>query len=174
MIGYFAFLGAGYLLIEIPLIQKLTLLLDRPALALATVLFTLLIASGIGSLLSTRVSLRKSLILLVLLLGLTTIALPWIIERALPWTLVARLLLSFVLLAPAGLLMGVPFASGLRRLEGRSPGSIPWAWAINGAISGVSGVLAALISLDAGFTITLLVGILSYLGAWGMTGSENQ
>jgi hypothetical protein len=65
--------------------------------------------------------------------------------------------------------MGVPFAAGLRRLEGRSPGSIPWAWAINGAISGVSGVLAALISLDAGFTITLIVGALAYLGAWGMT-----
>jgi hypothetical protein len=167
MIGYFGFLGAGYLLIEIPLIQKLTLLLDRPALALATVLFTLLLASGIGSLLSTRVNLRKTLIMLVLLLGLTTMTLPWIIEHALPWSLVARLLLSVALLAPAGLLMGVPFAAGLRRLEEQSPGSIPWAWAINGAISGVSGVLAALISLDAGFTITLVVGTLAYLGAWG-------
>ncbi len=167
MIGYFAFLGAGYLLIEIPLIQKLTLLLDRPALALATVLFTLLLASGIGSLLSTRVNLRKALIMLVLLLGLTTMTLPWIIEHVLPWSLVARLLLSVALLAPAGLLMGVPFAAGLRRLEEQSPGSIPWAWAINGAFSGVSGVLAALISLDAGFTITLFVGTLAYLGAWG-------
>ena len=174
MMGYFAFLGAGYLLIEIPLIQKLTLLLDRPTLALATVLFTMLLASGIGSLLSTRVNLRKTLILLVLLLGLTTVILPWVIEHSLPWSLVARLVLSFVILAPAGLLMGVPFAAGLRRLEGRSPGSIPWAWAINGAISGMSGVLAALISLDAGFTITLLVGTLAYLGAWGTALSEGQ
>jgi len=168
MIGYFAFLGAGYLLIEIPLIQKLTLLLDRPALALATVLFTLLLASGIGSLLSTRVSLRKTLIALVLILGLTIVTLPWVTDHALAWSLGARLMLSVVLLAPAGLLMGVPFAAGLRRLEERSPGSIPWAWAINGAISGVSGVLAAMISLDAGFTITLVVGTLAYLGAWGM------
>ncbi len=172
MLGYFAFLGAGYLLIEIPLIQKLTLLLDRPALALATVLFTLLLASGIGSLLSTRVDLRKTLIMLVLLLVLTTMTLPWIIEHALPWSMVARLLLAVVILTPAGLLMGVPFAAGLRRLEAGSPGSIPWAWAINGAISGVCGVSAALISLDAGFTITLFVGTLAYLGAWGTALSE--
>jgi hypothetical protein len=174
LMGYFAFLGAGYLLIEIPLIQKLTLLLDRPALALATVLFTLLLASGIGSLLSTRVNLRKTLILLVLLLVLTTLTLPWIIEHALAWSLVARLLLSVLILAPAGLLMGVPFAAGLRRLEERSPGSIPWAWAINGAISGLSGVLAALISLDAGFTITLFIGTLAYLGAWATALTEVQ
>jgi hypothetical protein len=166
MIGYFACLGAGYLLIEIPLIQQLTLLLDRPALALATVLFTLLLASGIGSLLSTRINLRVSLATLVFLLGLTSISLPWIIELALPWSLVARLLMAVAILAPSGLLMGVPFAAGLRRLEERAPGSIPWAWAINGAISGVSGVLAALISLDTGFTITLLFGTLAYLGAW--------
>jgi hypothetical protein len=166
MIGYFAFLGAGYLLIEIPLIQKLTLLLDRPALSLATVLFTLLLASGIGSILSTHVNLRKTLIALVLILGLTIVTLPSVIDQALAWSLGARLTLSVVLLAPAGLLMGVPFAAGLRRLEERSPGSIPWAWAINGAISGVSGVLAALISLDAGFTITLVVGALAYFGAW--------
>ncbi|HEY44441.1 MAG TPA: hypothetical protein G4O11_10720 [Anaerolineae bacterium] len=165
-IGYFACLGAGYLLIEIPLIQKLTLLLDRPALALATVLFTLLLTSGIGSLLSTRLNLRTSLAILVILLGLTIIALPWIIELALPWSLVARLLMAVAVLSPCGLLMGVPFATGLRRLEERSPGSIPWAWAINGSISGVSGVLAALISLDAGFTVTLVVGTLAYLGAW--------
>jgi hypothetical protein len=174
VIGYFACLGAGYLLIEIPLIQQLTLLLDRPALAMATVLFTLLLASGIGSLLSTRVNLRVSLVTLVFLLGLTSITLRSIIEYALPWSLVARLMMSVVILAPSGLLMGVPFATGLRRVEERSPGSIPWAWAINGAVSGVSGVMAALISLDTGFTITLVIGTLAYLGAWSFAPKLTQ
>jgi hypothetical protein len=135
-------------------------------------LFTLLLTSGIGSLLSTRVNLRKSLLMLLVLLGLTTITLPWIIETALAWSMAVRLLLVVVLLTPLGLFMGVPFATGLRRLEEGSAGSIPWAWAINGAISGVSGVLAAMISLDAGFTITLFVGALAYVGAWGTAGSE--
>jgi hypothetical protein len=49
--------------------------------------------------------------------------------------------------------------------ESHSLGSIPWAWAINGAVSGVSGVLAAMIALDFGITITLAVGTMAYLGA---------
>jgi len=165
-LSYFACLGAGYLLVEIPLIQRLTLLLDRPALALATVLFTLLLASGVGSLISSRVSLRKSLAALIVLMAITITLLPTAIDLALPWELPARLALTIAILTPAGLLMGVPFAAGLRRLEDRAPGSIPWAWAVNGAISGISGVLAALISLDAGFTVTLVVGTLAYFGAW--------
>ena len=165
-LGYFACLGAGYLLVEIPLIQRLTLLLDRPALALTTVLFTMLLASGIGSLISSKVNLRKSLAALIVLLAITIIILPTAIDIALPWKLPARLALTIAILTPAGLLMGVPFAAGLRRLENRAPGSIPWAWAINGAVSGISGVLAALISLDAGFSVTLAVGTLTYFGAW--------
>jgi hypothetical protein len=172
--GYFACLGAGYLLIEIPLIQQLTLLLDRPAVAMATVLFTLLLASGVGSLLSTRVNLRVSLFTLAFLLGLTSITLRSIIEFALPWSLTTRLLISVAILAPSGLLMGVPFAAGLRRLEERASGSIPWAWAINGAFSGVSGVMAAMISLDTGFMITLVIGTLAYLGAWGFAPKLTQ
>ena len=165
-LGYFACLGAGYLLVEIPLIQYLTLLLDRPALALATVLFTLLLASGVGSLISIRVSLRKSLAALIVLLALTIALLPTAVDLGLAWGVAARLAFTIVILAPIGLLMGVPFAAGLHRLEVRAPGSIPWAWAVNGAVSGVSGVLAAMISLDAGFTVTLAVGTLAYLGAW--------
>jgi hypothetical protein len=160
---YFACLGAGYLLVEIPLIQRLTLLLNRPAQALATVLFTLLLSSGIGSLLSTRLDLRKALVFLLLLLALTTATLPTAIRVALPWELGARLAFAILLITPIGLLMGIPFAAGLRILETRSPGSIPWAWAINGAVSGVSGVLAAIVSLDWGYTVTMTIGAIAYL-----------
>ncbi|MEW6567354.1 MAG: hypothetical protein AB1449_04135, partial [Chloroflexota bacterium] len=82
------------------------------------------------------------------------------------WPLPARLVLAGLLMSPAGLLMGVPFAAGLRRLETRSPGLIPWAWAVNGAASGVSGVLAALIALDAGHSATLIAGAFAYGAAW--------
>ena len=97
---------------------------------------------------------------------MTITLLPTAIDFALSWELPARLVLTIAILTPAGLLMGVPFAAGLRRLEDRAPGSIPWAWAVNGAISGISGVLAALISLDAGFSVTLALGTLAYFGAW--------
>lgn len=164
-LAYFACLGAGFMLVEIPLIQRLTLLLDRPVISLTTVLFTLLLASGAGSLLSTRISLRRALFSLVILLIITTALIPTIVHFALPLSMAIRLALSVAILIPIGLFMGVPFAAGLRHSEIHTPGSIPLAWAINGAVSGVSGVLAAMIALDFGITITLALGTMAYIGA---------
>jgi hypothetical protein len=47
---YFACLGYGFLMIEIPLLQRFILLLGKPVYALAVVLFALLLFSGLGSL----------------------------------------------------------------------------------------------------------------------------
>ncbi len=160
--AYFGALGAGYLLVEIPFISRLTLLLDRPAVALATVLFTIMACSGLGSLLSPRIGLRRALAgLLVTLVG-TLLLLPWVVSAALPLGLVPRLLIAVALLLPAGTLMGVPFAAGLSRLERSSPGSIPWAWGVNGATSGLGGVLAAVVGLDWGLTAVLALGAGAY------------
>jgi hypothetical protein len=161
-IAYFACLGAGYLLVEIPLIQHFTLLLDRPALALAMVLFTLLLTSGIGSWFSIRLPLRSSLAILVALVILIAMALPALMRLGLAWPLGARLILGALILAPLGTLMGIPFASGLRRIR---PTQIPWAWSANGALSGVGGVVAAMLALDLGFRMALIIGALAYLGA---------
>jgi len=162
---YFACLGAGYLFVELALLQRMTLLLDRPAIALATVLFALLAASGLGSLLSPRLELRTALTALCVVLGIGVMILPTAIVRGLPWGLVPRLGLATLLIAPSGLLMGVPFAAGLRRLERTSPGAIPWAWAVNGAAGGVGGVLATMLLVSYGATVTMLLGVLLYVGA---------
>jgi hypothetical protein len=159
---YFGALGAGYLLVEIPLITRLTLMLDRPALALATVLFTLMLASSLGSLVSPRLDVSKALLLLVVVLVVTATGLPRLVQLTLPLPLTARLGVAVLLVLPAGILMGIPFAAGLARLERVAPGWIPWAWSINGAISGLSGVVAALIGLDLGLTAAMLAGTASY------------
>lgn len=160
--AFFAALGAGYLLVEIPFISRLTLLLDRPAIALATVLFTIMAASGMGSLLSPRFDLSRSLGVLVAILALTLLALPGLVAAALPWGLGFRLALAVGVLLPAGVLMGIPFAAGLNRLERTSPGLIPWAWGVNGAASGLSGVIAAAVALDWGFSAVLVLGAAAY------------
>ncbi len=163
---YFACLGAGYLLVEIPLIQRLALPLERPVFALAVTLFTLLLFSGIGSYFSPRFTLRRSLLVLVGVLIATNISLPGIIPISLTWPLGVRVIVFAAALIPCGVFMGIPFASGLRILNESSPGSTPWAWAVNGAVSGLSGVAAALIALDAGFSFAFYVGALAYFGAW--------
>lgn len=162
---YFACLGAGFMFVELAILQRMTLLLDRPAISLAAVLFVLLLASGIGSYCSSRVSLPVTLTALCAVLGVLAALLPSAITKGLSWAIVPRLALAAGLVLPAGLLMGVPFPSALQRLEHTLPGAIPWAWAVNGAVSGVAGVVATLLLVSWGATATLILGTLLYAGA---------
>ena len=52
---YFLCLGAGYILIQIALIQKFVLLLGHPTYALTVIVFSMLVASGAGSFFSRRI-----------------------------------------------------------------------------------------------------------------------
>jgi len=175
---YFGLLGLGFMLVEIPLLQRFILFLGHPAYALTTVLFAILLFSGIGSALSHRLSTRLALALLVGLTGVYAVGLPWLFARTLALPLIARMLAAALVLAPAGLLMGMPFPQGLRRLDALSTRPemlLPWAWGINGALSVVASVLAALLALSFGFDVVLLCGAVCYGGAWlaagqGMTG----
>ena len=51
---YFLFIGAGYILIEVALIQKFVLFLGHPTYALTVVIFSMLVSSGMGSYFSRR------------------------------------------------------------------------------------------------------------------------
>jgi hypothetical protein len=159
---YFGGLGAGFMLVEISIILRMSLFLEYPVLAFGVVLFTLLLTSGAGSLQSMRISLKRGLVILLGLLLFNVFLLPLVINECLILPLLVRVLITVLWLAPTGFFMGIPFAAGMRVLEAQTPGSIPWAWAINGAVSGLSGVLAATALLDLGFQITLLIGTLCY------------
>ena len=159
---YFALLGLGFLFIEIPLVQRFILFVGKPVYALAVVLFGLLLFSGLGSMLSRRAPWRAMLAALAAL-GLTyLVLLPALFQSALGLSLAARLGLSVISLAPLGVLMGIPFPKGIAWLERTSPHLIPWAWGVNGAVSVVASVLAALLALSAGFTLVLVLGALCY------------
>ena len=168
MLGYFALLGMGYLCVEIPLLQRFILFLGHPAYAMAAVLFALLLFSGLGSLLSRRVPLSLVLVLLPALVGGYALGLPVLFEVALPAPLAVRLTVTVAALSPAGLLMGMPFPQGLALLEHRAPGLVGWAWGVNGAVSVVASILAALLALSAGFSAVLALGAACYAGAWGV------
>jgi hypothetical protein len=96
----------------------------------------------------------------------TAFAWPPICNALVGWTRPLRILLSIVLLCPVGFLLGTAFPLGVRRLDAWNPEMIPWAWAVNGATSVLGSVLAMVIAINNGFTATLLVGGLVYLGAW--------
>jgi hypothetical protein len=89
---------------------------------------------------------------------LYALALPFAAAVLARLPLAARVIACFIMIFPAGVLMGTPMPLGLSLLGKRDPDLIPWAWAVNGCCSVVSPILAMLIALSAGFTIVLLCG----------------
>ena len=162
---YFACLGLAFLFVEIPLAQRFILVLGQPVTALAVVLFTVLLFSGLGSLTLRRWSLARGLALLVLLILVYPLLLEPVAALALRWPEGVRLILTVLVIAPLGYLMGLPFAGGLRYVEAYDPALVPWAWAINGSFSVISAVLAVMVALSWGFSAVLWLGAVAYAGA---------
>jgi MFS family permease len=158
------------MLVEIPLIQCLILILDQPAYAMAAVLFGILLFSAIGSHFGAqKLSPRTALGALIFLLLIYFLLLTNILNRSLGLPLTARLGITMLLIAPLGFLMGIPFSAGLewmRKKFDKNTSAVRWmisyVWAVNGASSVISSILASLISLSFGFRITLAVGMIFY------------
>ena len=164
---YFSGLGIGYMFVEIVLIQRFLLYLGNPLYAAAAVISGMLLCSGIGSLLSARLIKKRThalavfiLIVLIILayarfltpLLLSTIALPQ----------AARVVLALLIISPAAFVMGMPFPMGIRLLTGTAEPEIPWAWGINGCLSVVSTLLAAVIAVEMGFAWVMIFAAFAY------------
>ncbi len=166
---YFAFLGIGFMFVEITLIQKTILPLENPSYAAATVLTSILISSGIGSLLSHRISgLRSPSIttIISLLIIIYSIFLPVISGVISPYSIPVKIISVFFTLMPLGLLMGIPFPTGLKILSEENKSLIPWAWAINGCFSVLSPILTVMLAMAIGFKMVLWLGALAYAMAF--------
>ena len=170
-LSYFALLGIAYLFVEIALIQKMILSLENPSSAASTVIASILVSSGIGSLLSRRVrALRNPRVLLVLagFVVVYSLLLPGTISAMSHQSIVSRIIFSGVLVMPVGVLMGVPFPLGISIIGPAAPRLVPWAWAVNGCFSVVAPILAIMLALSAGYQFVLLCGATAYVGAFGM------
>jgi spermidine synthase len=168
-LAYFTALGLAYLLVEIPVMQYFILLLDQPTYAFALVLCVLLVASSAGSL--TTGHMRRGgfrgAVASVWLLG-PLVLIYAILLRRLPalllgWPLSWRVAASFPLLAPLGIMMGVPFPTGVRLLGRIAPDAIPWAWAANGCASVISSIVATMLAMSIGFSRVLYLAAALYL-----------
>jgi hypothetical protein len=165
---YFGLLGLAFIFVEIPLIQRWILIVGHPTYAFAAVVVILLVGSSLGSLLVRAPWLpRRQAFGLLVVLALATPFITAALTRAtLGWPSPARVALAALSLAPLAFLMGLPFPLGLAWIERSNPALVPWAWAINGCASVISGVLAALLALSFGFTAVLLSGAACYGLAW--------
>ncbi len=175
VIPYFAALGMGFILIELALLQKLILLMGNPTMTFALLLFTILISSGSGSLLSSRIA-KNNMRNLVFVIGgiaglviLYVLFLPPIIYSAIAESIEVKAAVSIAILAPIGFLMGMPLPTGMRLLKVHRPDYIPWMWAINGAFSVMGAVLAIALGIMYGSSLAMILGMLIYLIALGIS-----
>jgi hypothetical protein len=167
--AYFLLIGLGFMFVEIGLIQRLSLFLGHPVYGLAVGLFGLILATGIGSLISDRLPLRGTGALLgwcgatALCLGTLPLLLPRIVSayEALPIT--GRAAVAVALIAPLGLLMGFAFPTGMRLVNGIDPRPTPWFWAINGAAGVLAASIAVLVSIALSISACLVIGAACYL-----------
>jgi len=170
-LGYFACLGLGFMLVEISTVQRFVLFLGRPVYALAVVLFSLLLFSGIGSYLTRHFDMERSphvmervLLALAGVILLQALLVPLILNELSALALLARVIVSVILLSPLGML-GMPFPLGIRQVSRRNPDLIPWTWGVNGSVSVLGSVVALMISIHFGFRAAMLLGLVIYLGA---------
>ncbi|MGB5440521.1 MAG: SAM-dependent methyltransferase [Gammaproteobacteria bacterium] len=174
VVGYFFILGLAFLFIEIAFIQKFLLFLHHPLYAIAVVLSSFLVFSGLGSawlgraLPGSRGRLLSLSVSGIVALGTVyLLALGPLLEQLSMLPDVLRILICVALIAPLAFCMGMPFPLGLGRLADYAPGLIPWAWAINGCASVISAVLATLLAIHFGFSTVIAMALALYaLALW--------
>ncbi len=168
---YFLAIGAGYILIEVALIQKFVLFLGHPTYALTVVIFSMLVSSGLGSFLSRRLvgdrngRLIGALAIAAALVGILAAIVQPLLSAGVGLPLPVKMIATVFLIAPAGFVMGIPFPTGLRLLEQRHEPSVRWAWSLNAAASVMGSVCALVLALYLGLVETMLIGGSLYLCA---------
>lgn len=176
---FFGGLGLGYLAVEVALLQRFGLFLGHPNHALSVVLASLLLASGLGALLSGPLVARLGLRYLSYAVSLLVLAEYLLVFPRLgsliSMPFVVRVVIVFTSILPLGFALGTLFPSALERLKSEAPEAAPWAWGLNGVFSVLAPVLAVAVSMTFGISalflsaapIYLVVGWASPRGAAG-------
>ncbi|MBU0731391.1 hypothetical protein KKC88_00755 [Patescibacteria group bacterium] len=170
LLVFFGAIGLGFILIEIALMQKMTVFLGNPTYSLSVVLFTLLISSGTGSFFTskiTRQNFKKNVIvrfiLLLMVLALFGVLTNFIIVNFEHWEESLKILAAVILMFPIGFLLGMAFPMGMKMAAVQQQENMPWFWGINGTFSVCGSVLAIMIAINSNILVSYAVGILCYI-----------
>lgn len=170
---FFAAIGFGFLVIEVSLLQRLSVFLGNPAYGLTVVLFSMLLFSGIGSMLTERFlrdGQRRTFVApLAVLLGVVVafgLLAPSVLSHAQALTTDLRIAIAVLLLAPLSLCLGMPFAMGMRMASARSAAPTAFMWGINGVTSVCGSVFGLVLALFFGIATAFWAGAVAYAVAW--------
>ena len=167
--AYFLLIGIGFMMIEIGMLQRLSVFLGHPVYSLSVVLFSVILFTGLGSMISEYLTLKKptaiiawSLVTFAYLVGL----LFWMPDLLLSFdsaSLTTRAVICMLIIGPAGLLLGYGFPTGMRLISSANDHEKPWFWGINGASGVLASAFAVACSIAFGIDVTILIGAACYL-----------
>jgi hypothetical protein len=167
--AYFALLGFGFMCVEMGLLQRCSMFLGHPVYSLSVVLFSLILSTGLGSWLSEvwKLDSRARFLAWSLPLAAYLASLPfWLattFESFETAQVLARCALAAAVVAPAGVLMGFGFPTGMALANAKDARPTAWFWGVNGAAGVLASVLAVAVSIVAGIHVTLWLGAACYL-----------
>ena len=167
--AYFALIGMGFMFTEISLLQHFSVYLGHPIYSLGVCLFSLILSTGLGSLASDRLhsGSRTAMIVWSAVVGVALLVLPHVLPDIFAATTAdprgTRIAISLAVVIPIGFLLGFAFPVGMRLVESLDRGPAPWFWGINGACGVLASVLAVMLSMVWGITLTMTAAALCYL-----------
>jgi hypothetical protein len=165
----FGLLGAGFMMLEVNLVQRAQQLLGHPSWTLGLVVGGLLLGSSAGSYLAGKLFgdtlWRGVLVAAILVVCLWTAwSLSWsLLVAALSpqeFTLRASVLVFSIL--PLALPLGMPFPLMLTAVSRETTSQVASAWAVNGFASVFGSIAAVALALVAGFSVVAAVAGLLY------------
>lgn len=175
----FFLLGAGFMLVEFAVLEKLSLFLNEPVLAVAVTLAAFLAMAGLGGGISSRLELktademmgyaRKATLTVVGLIVIYLVALPGVLNALMARSLAQRVILALVLASPPAAVMGMCFPLTVSVLKCRHAASVPWAWGLNGCGALIGPVLGITLAIYAGVTMVLAAAACCYTAVFLVT-----
>ncbi len=162
---YALLLGTGFIVVEIVLLQRLTLYLGQPTLALAVGVPGLLSGAAAGSASIRRLpgGVRGAALGSALALALVLALLPIAAAATLAAPLTGRVIVAALFAIALGLPLGTAFPRVLDAAGTHERNLLAWAWGANGVASVVGSILAAGLALESGFTGLAWLAIACYL-----------
>ncbi len=169
---YFSCLGAGFIIFELVFIQIFMKLIGYPLYTYSTVVFSMLLAAGLGSTLSSWLGISPRKKWFVPFAGILVCSVVLIclqkqyFELFLQSPDIVRMLAAFALIFPLGLFLGMAFPLGILTVADKPNGSVAWAWAMNGLFTVIGGLASVVLSIYYGFIVTLIVAVMMYVLAF--------
>jgi hypothetical protein len=166
---YFSSIGLAFMLVQVAFMQRFSVYLGHPTHSVVIILFSMILATGVGSYLSDLLPVErfKWLVLVFpILIGLGLLyemkSIQQMIDATIHYDLLARSALVVAIVAPVSILLGLCFPIGMRLVQRLSSDAMPWMWGVNGACGVLGAVIAVGTSMWAGITASLLIAAILY------------